>query len=286
MNKQNLPHGIEWTRIKQCVDGEFVTLPGYTWNPTGGCLHGCTWKMPDGSVTECYAKTVAERLATSTYEHGFEHHYWRPDALKQPLQVKKSAGIFVGSMADLFGHWVPTEQIQQVIDVMSEAHWHTFQTLSKYPVRLAEFNPFPPNVWVGVSLPAGHLMKAEGAARALKAYLRHMEQVDAKIRFMSIEPLWFDVAPIFEDYLKTHDRLPFEWVIIGAASNGRRIFQPKAEWVQNLLNIFDRLSIPVFFKGNLKWETWRENFPNSDNLENLFTSYSAVVSSSSSHNLG
>lgn len=108
-------------------------------------------------------------------------------------------------------------------------------------------------------------MKPEGGARALKAYLRHMEQVEANIRFMSIEPLWFDAASVFEEWLQTHDRLPFEWVIIGAASNGRTIFQPKHEWVQNLINIFDQQGIPVFFKGNLIWTPWRDQFPISVN---------------------
>ena len=63
MNRQKPPKGIEWTRIRQ-ADG--TELPGYTWNPTGGCFHGCTWRMPDGSITECYAKTIAERF-TSGY---------------------------------------------------------------------------------------------------------------------------------------------------------------------------------------------------------------------------
>jgi protein gp37 len=261
MNRQKPPKGIEWTRIKKTVNGHFIELPGYTWNPTGGCLHGCTWKMPDGSITECYAKTVAERLAVSTYKDGFEQHYWRPQALKEPLQLKEPAGIFVGSMADLFGHWVPAAQIREVLGVMEKADWHIFQTLSKYPVRVPEFNPFPANVWVGVSLPAGHLMKPEGGARALKAYLRHMEQIQASTRFMSIEPLWFDVTPVFEDWLINHDRLPFEWVIIGAASNGPKIFQPKPSWVQGLLDIFDQQNIPVFFKGNLMWDDWRDYFP-------------------------
>jgi protein gp37 len=124
MNKQYKgpqKRGIEWT--------------DYTWNPTGGCLHGCTWKMPDGSVTECYSKTVAERLAQSSYKDGFEHHYWREYALNDPLKLKEPARIFVGSMADLFGHWVPEKQIRRVLGVMEKAHWHTFQTLSKYPIR-------------------------------------------------------------------------------------------------------------------------------------------------------
>jgi protein gp37 len=262
MNKQKPPKGIEWTRIQKIVNGNSETLPGYTWNPTGGCLHGCTWKMPDGSITECYAKTIAERF-NQAFDKGFEEHYWRPHQLNAPLKVKDSAGIFVGSMADLFGHWVPDEQIRQVIDVMKKANWHTFQTLSKFPIRLPEFNPFPENVWVGVSLPAGRFMKPEGAARALLAYLRHMEKIDAQIRFMSIEPLWFDVAPVFEEWLQEHDRLPFEWAIIGAASSGSTIYQPDKEATQNLLDILDQHQIPVFFKGNLDWSPWREEFPST-----------------------
>ena len=63
---------------------------------------------------------------------------------------------------------------------MDEADWHTFQTLSKFPIRLPDFNPFPENVWVGVSLPAGHLMsETGGASGALAAYMRHMRKIDA-----------------------------------------------------------------------------------------------------------
>jgi protein gp37 len=261
MNKQPSPKGIEWTRVKKTIDGILTELPGYTWNPTGGCLHGCTWKMPDGSITECYAKTVAERLATRAYPKGFEHHYWRPHELKAPLKVKDPAGIFVGSMADLFGHWVPKEQIEQVIQVMKDADWHTFQTLSKNPLRLPEFNPFPSNVWVGVSLPSGHLSNPKAASKALITYLRQMEKIDADVRFMSIEPLWFDVAPVFEEWLDNHDSLPFEWAIIGAASKGSKIYQPTETWTQGLLDVLDSQDIPVFFKGNLEWNPRRDDFP-------------------------
>lgn len=151
---------------------------------------------------------------------------------------------------------------------MAEAHWHTFQTLSKFPIRLREFNPFPENVWVGVSLPAGHLMSASGGARALAAYMRHMKGIKAKVRFMSIEPLWFDVAPVFEEWLETEGELPFEWAIIGAASNGRSVFQPKTEWTVSLLELLENRKVRVFFKGNMDsqiWTNWREEFPRTSN---------------------
>jgi len=250
MNKQfksPTSHGIEWT--------------DYTWNPTAGCLHGCTWRMPDGSVAICYAKKIAEGLARHAYPHGFEHHYWRPDALEAPMREKTPSKIFVGSMADLFGHWVPEHQIQAVLGVMRRAHWQTFQTLSKYPVRLPHFNPYPPNVWVGVSLPAGHLMPQKGAVRALHAYLDQLTYVEASVRFLSAEPLWFDAGQVLADWVQHHGRLPFEWLIVGAATNGSKTYQPRAEWVNRLLAILDEQGVPVFFKGNLHWSPWRENFP-------------------------
>jgi protein gp37 len=258
MNKQKknaTSRGIEWT--------------DWTWNPTAGCMHGCTWKMPDGSIAECYAKKIAEGLARSAYPQGFEHHYWREHVLSEPLREKTPGKIFVGSMADLFGHWVPEEQIRQILAVMEEAHWHTFQTLSKYPVRLPEFNPFPRNVWVGVSLPAGQLMSQEGGKRALLAYLGRMVQIKASIRFMSVEPLWFDAGTIFRQWVKQHGSLPFEWVIIGAATNGPKTYQPDPQWITNLVSVLDDQHIPVFFKGNLEWSPWREEFPEAVSVQML-----------------
>ena len=264
MNEQKAPNGIEWTRIKN-PDG--TIRRGWTWNPTGGCFHGCTWKMPDGQIAECYAKTVAERLSKAAYYDGFVSHYWRPETLHEPFSMKDPSGIFVGSMADLFGNWVPEWQLKEVMGVMKGAHWHIFQTLSKYPLRLKEFE-FPDNVWAGVSLPAGHEMSQTGGARALLVYLKHMEQINAATRFMSIEPQWFDVAPIFERWLDAgKEKLPFEWAIIGAASNGAKTYQPEPEWIRNLLRILDKQNIPVFFKGNMRgsqgkaFTTWREDFP-------------------------
>ena len=108
-------------------------------------------------------------------------------------------------------------------------------------------------------------MSKTGGARARKVRTcgtcRKSRQ---NVRFMSIEPLWFDVAPVFEEWLETEGELPFEWAIIGAASNGSRVFQPKTEWTISLLDILENRDVPVFFKGNMDsgiWTNWREEFP-------------------------
>jgi protein gp37 len=248
MNKQQKPNGsrgIEWTN--------------YTWNPVQGCQHGCRWSMPDGSVAECYAETIAKGVAQKAYSQGFEHHYWNPHKLEEPLKVKEPSRIFLDSMSDLMGHWVPAEEIEQVFNVCREADWHVFQLLTKNAPRLLEFD-IPSNVWVGVSSPPsqmfGKKLTFKQQARMVTRQMKVLNEIKVPVRWMSIEPLSFDIAPLLESS-------PLEWAVIGAATNGRKTYQPEPEWVSNVLSILDAQSTPVFFKGNLEWADWREDFPES-----------------------
>ena len=246
MNKQdkgNGRRGIEWT--------------DFTWNPIGGCKHKCRWTMPDGTVAECYAETVAERVAQAAYPYGFDHHYWRPEVLREPLKIKKPSRIFLDSMSDLMGAWVPAEQIEQVLDICRQADWHQFQLLTKNAQRLKEFM-FPANVWVGVSAPPtsmfGSPLTFAKQKSMVTVMMKALRGLPDNVRWMSIEPLSFDIAPLLKDS-------PLEWAVIGAATNGVKTYQPDPAWVRNVLTILDAQHTPVFFKGNLQWADWREDFP-------------------------
>ena len=252
MNKQDNGkgrRGIEWT--------------DFTWNPVGGCQHGCRWQMPDGTIAECYAETVAERMAQHVYKHGFEYHYWNPHLLSEPLKLKTSSKIFLDSMSDLMGHWVPDEQVRQVLDVCRQARWHTFQLLTKNAPKLKQFE-FPDNIWVGVSAPPsimfGKRLSEAQQSRMLKTMLEVLQHVNVPVRWMSIEPLSFDIASLLEGS-------NLKWAVIGAATNGARAYQPRPEWVRNVLEVLDKQGTKVFFKGNLKWTPWREDFPVIQNAE-------------------
>ena len=247
MNKQGSKgkgRGIEWTQ--------------YTWNVIRGCQHACRWTMPDGTVAVCYAETIANNVAQNAYPHGFEHHYWNPQVLEEPLKLREPSRIFLDSMSDLMGAWVPDEQIHAVLDVCKRAHWHSFQLLTKNAPRLEQFD-FPANVWVGVSAPPtqmfGKSLTLDQQKRLVERQLRALSLVrGAGVRWMSIEPLSFDIAPLLVN-------APLDWVVIGAATNGMRTYQPKREWVENVLAVMDEQHIPVFFKGNLQWDAWREAYP-------------------------
>ncbi|MFR1061782.1 MAG: DUF5131 family protein [Enterocloster sp.] len=48
-------------------------------------------------------------------------------------QNKKSRNIFVCSMADLFGEWVPDEWIEEVFEACDNAPQHNYLFLTKNP---------------------------------------------------------------------------------------------------------------------------------------------------------
>jgi protein gp37 len=90
--------------------------------------------------------------------------------------------------------------------------------------------------------------------RMVKRQMEVLRQVNVAVRWMSIEPLSFDIAPLLRDS-------KLQWAVIGAASNGRTTYQPEPEWVQNVLDTLIPQKTAIFFKGNLRWHEWREEFP-------------------------
>ena len=244
--------GIEWCH--------------YTDNLFGGCEYRCRWVMPDGTVAECYAENLAEKgVAKLAYPNGFAHHYERNLKANRFDKIPPSL-IFRDSMSDLFGLMGRTRDelerdVMRVLDEAAATPQHTHIVLTKTPGRLKQFaSRFPPNMWVLVSSPPDFFKSKPVDQNQKELFVR--KSLDA-LRFvsdyipvvgMSIEPLSWDVAPLLEDH-------PLKWVIIGAASRGREYYQPNPTHVQNLLTLFDKTGTPVFFKGNLKWEPRREDFP-------------------------
>jgi protein gp37 len=218
--------GIEWTEV--------------TWNP----LTGCTKISP--GCQHCYAERMALRLRAmglDKYRNGF-HLTLHPDTLTKPLRWTTPHTIFVNSMSDLFHHEVPLDFIQQVFDVMQRAHWHCFQVLTKRAKRLHKLHPqlpWPPNVWMGVSV--------ENATYTYRIDL--LRQTGAAIKFLSLEPL---LGP-----LPNLDLRGIDWVIVGGESGpGAR---PMAvEWVRDIRDQCLSAGVAFFFKqwgGTVKTRTGR-----------------------------
>jgi len=271
MNKQ-VKTKIDPESGQSVVVGRGIEWTDYTWNPVGGCQHGCKWRMPDGTIAICYADSTVQ-VMKSGYPQGFEHHYWRPHMLTYPLGQKRPSKIFMDSMSDLMGRWVPREQVEQVFAICRQAHWHTFQLLTKNAPHLLNFD-LPKNVWVGVSAPPTFMFGGELTLSQQRRFV--FKQLDTlamlkarghPVCWMSIEPLSFNIASIFEEWMADDQTrgqpfgFPLDWAVIGAASDGKKYFQPTAHDVEECHRVLRAHGCRIFHKGNLEWEPHLEEWP-------------------------
>ncbi len=222
-------------------DNSHIEWTNATWNPVTGCT-----KISAG-CKHCYAERFAERwrgIPNHPYEQGFDLKLW-PDRLNVPLSWKNPRMIFVNSMSDLFHKDVPLSYIQDVFQVMKEAHWHTFQVLTKRSGRLKQLASkidWPDNVWMGVSVEDMNVAER----------VDDLREVPAAVRFLSCEPL---IGP-----LEGLDLSGIQWVIVGGES-GPGARPMKEAWVQELKANCRKNQVPFFFKqwgGPIKSRTGRE----------------------------
>ena len=259
-----------------------------SWNPVTGCEHGCPY---------CYARGIAERFGTNwlpdenpgTYKcvlDGTETHAiieldgtqarMREDGkivpapyplgfvptlhryrLDEPLRWTKSRNIFVCSMADLFGAWVPDEWIRQVLEACDAAPQHRFLFLTKNPSRYKELENLlplhrrPPAV---AEMWFGHSYTGTGDYKPMQLHPAHS-------RFVSIEPLLHDLSE--QDMMvvaATND-----WIIIGAETGHRKgKVIPKKSWVNGIVYYAKRNNVPVFMKESLReimGDDFKQEFP-------------------------
>jgi protein gp37 len=265
-------------QFKLSTGGRGIEWCDETRNATGGCMHDCRWQMPDGSIAICYAEELAEGgVAKAGYPHGFKHHYWRPDQLKALTRGDEPLLIFCDSMSDMFAQNVPDDQVRQILTAMTRAPHHTYQSLTKAAPQLLKYaDDLPPNLWVGVSSPPDWMLgkrlsrqQQTAMLRKSLAVLKEIKNRTGNIVWMSAEPVSWDLTEVID---KTH---PLDWIVIGAASNGRQYFQPDPDYIKKLLLVMDATSTPVFYKGNIhamfeannlgsdELNRWREDFPGS-----------------------
>lgn len=238
-----------------------------SWNPVTGCQHDCEY---------CYARSLANRYG------GFDHdedknpvgnqfvigvqeldkpkHIMRKNGLHkapypwfflptlhryrldQPSKWSEPRTIFVCSMADLFGKWVPDEWIEAVINACIAAPQHRYLFLTKNPARymhLIANGIIPenqPNFWFGST-----------------ATIPEMEffWCDEVNTFVSIEPI---LAP-FEDLTDegVDPASKTNWIIVGAETGNRKNkVIPQKSWIDEIVSAAKKAGTPVFMKESLR----------------------------------
>lgn len=125
-----------------------------------------------------------------------------------------------------------SSDILAIFDTMNKASHHTFQVLTKRAERVVALPPritWTNNIWMGVSI--------ENTASIYRCEL--LKRTDAKIKFISAEPLLESIADI--------NLVGIDWLIVGGES-GAKCRPMKEEWVVELRDLAQENNIPFFFK--------------------------------------
>lgn len=215
-----------------------------TWNPVTGCLHNCPycyarkiatrfgWNVKTEPETEVLNYACGNEKRINPYPFGFKPTFHRY-RLGEPTQIKKPQRVFVCSMADLFGDWVPDEWINEVFDACKAAPRHTYLFLTKNPKRyriLQSQGILPYEFLYGTTFATGE-------------YFSHSDYRT----FISVEPIFNYV-----EFDKRPQQVLPDWVIVGAETGNRKgRVVPKEAWINNIVLKCERDNIPVFMKDSL-----------------------------------
>ncbi len=181
--------------------------------------------------------------------------YLDDKVLQYPLHLRLPRRIFVCSMTDLFGEWVPDEWLDSIFGVMTLCQKHIFQVLTKRPermrdylVKLADRDILPtrivdsasklmpardlrnlcwnypvwplPNVWSGASVED---------QRRCDERLPLLRDTPAAVRWISYEPA---LELVNLRLMQDSHRGRISWVVVGGESgHGARAFD--TQWAMS-----------------------------------------------------
>jgi hypothetical protein len=166
-------------------DGNAIDWARWSFSPVTGCRHGCTYCYISGFVPMepvFHSSRLAAPLNTA------------PPATHDP----RDRSIFVCSLADLFGRWVPADWIEAILDVARACPGWTFIFCTKFPQRYLEFD-FPPNVMLGTTID----LQAR-VANAESAFAQLRERNPKAVLWAGCEPL---LEPLQFSKLHLFDRI-------------------------------------------------------------------------------
>jgi protein gp37 len=189
------------------------------------------------------------------YPYGFEptFHKYRLD---EPARKTKGQKIFVCSMADLFGDWVPDEWIEEVFEACKKAPQHKYLFLTKNPSRYWQLHdkgilPQHNNYWYGTTLT--HSEDEHEVANNLPAYTG-LPKPTFRNTFVSAEPILDNIegahpmGGFFTYYPHT-----IKWAILGAETGSRKgKVIPRRKWIESIVSACHKADVPVFMKNSLK----------------------------------
>lgn len=238
---------------------EHVDWARRTVNPVTGCLHVCKF-------TFCYAAGIARRL----FAQGFipTLHPARLNAFASTRlpniigmtseQAWRERSVFVVSMGDLFGKWIPRWYRQAVLDeIRLNPGWFCF-LLTKDPDELVGLD-FPPNCAVGLTI-TGDEATTEGQSRIYQKYAKALGRVEgAAFTWLSIEPLRgeiYNLTPFFDAGATMVAYGAQSRTVLSPPKPGDPLIivpaqQPNIRWIESIRDMCVKAGVEYYEKENV-----------------------------------
>ena len=225
--------------------GERKLMGDYARHSNRGC------HVLDEPEIECavFDPPSGYRGKVKAYPYYFDPTFHRYK-LDEPQKWKKPRTIFVCSMADLFGEWVPDEWIVQVFKACEAAPQHRYLFLTKNPKRYVglyakNILPTGKGYWYGTTVTSPE-----------QPFFYSNVPDDNPHTFVSIEPIMGSFGKIKD--------CP-DWVIVGAETGNRKgKVAPRKEWIDGIADECKRCRTPIFMKESLRGlmgADFRQEFP-------------------------
>jgi protein gp37 len=258
---------MNYTKIDWCT---------MSWNPVTGCKYGCPYcyalkqavrfgehskeskqkihvldepvykeklHYDNGCADITISITPPEvELKRVSYPFGFEPTFHRY-RLEELQHYKKPQNVFIGSMTDLFGAWVPDEWIQEVFKTCEAVPQHRYLFLTKNPARYIKL--YKKNL-----LPARHNFWYGTTTVTEKNRYWYSEYHNF---FVSIEPIMSRFSDFFTEVQRIVGAPLFlPWLIVGAETGNRKEkITPKRSWIEDIIRECRRTRTPIFMKDSL-----------------------------------
>jgi protein gp37 len=202
------------------------------------------WTRPNSSpeCCRCYAEGLSNKKGWTPKPwlecHAEENVQLHPERFREigklpacsmKLPPSERERVFICSMGDIFHERVPDAFLRELWDWLLK-YPHIYQLLTKRPERAAEWpGPWPDHIWLGTT--CGHPVT--------KWRIEYLRRSQAKVRFLSVEPLLASMLPI--------DLNGIHQVIVGGESgDGHR--KMEMAWARELRDECARMGVAYFYK--------------------------------------
>jgi protein gp37 len=165
---------------------------------------------------------------------GKAYYFDETERLKALDKQPKNSIVFVNGLSDTFGEFVPVETIEHWHSIMEARPWYQFLLCTKRTGLMSVYyrtHKVPENVWVGTTIEN---------SKTAKYRLPLLKSINAKIRWISFEPLLGDIGQA--------DLTGLSWMAVGGETGtGYRPFD--VQWARNLKTIAERDKVAFFYEG-------------------------------------